>query len=803
MGTSFSALMSTRRIAPAVMSLFLLAGTNGQVKEPNRFTDSLALIFFSNGARLGEGVSVLRRDGVYQRSFALQAGEQKIEMKMSVVPDEQGIWKSITTENAAFGNRKAEREGNLVRYEANGVSMTVPLPEDYVLYDDFGNIWESVMLARYDMAKRGPQRFMRFRVPESPMPGHAIAVEVEFVGERRRVIGGTKRTFKIFEWRLAGQRATYWVDPGMKIMMVDSPAEQAVAVREGFEELMKPVPRDSAESSGFPEVDRKTFYVPMRDGVGLATDVYVPQKAGEKFPLILLRTPYSRKTPDMETSARFYATHGYAVAAQDVRGRFESGGTWEPFLHEAEDGYDAIEYLAAQEWCSGRVGMLGGSYLAWAQFWAAKLKPPHLVTIIPSNVPADPFLNSPYEHGAFLMTPQLWWTALIEAGVTDLSHPRFKEVEQIKRDERLASLPVIDLDRKILGKQISYWRDWINHSSDDAYWEKARFLQDLKELEIPVFLLTGWFDTQSPGTRFAWEALSKSRSTFVKLLVGPWNHVSQVPKVVATRNVGGEAVVDQPQLFLRWFDRWLKGERNGIENEPAVQLYILNAQQWITAGAYPDSTSVFKKLCLSSEGGANTLRGDGKLQWDAASDSIEYDSYVYSPADPTPAPGSRFANGRKGFDEITASRQDILVYESRPLEEAVTMVGPIRATLFASSSAVDTDWFVSLYALTEGGQHVPMVRGAMRARFRASTQCPELLERGHVYEYSIDLWQFGIRLEKGWRLRTEITSAYFPEFSRNLNTGGRNEIESEWVNAQQKIYHSKEYPSHLLLPLLQ
>jgi uncharacterized protein len=801
---TYAAILTTfHRAMLVLVSLLLTDAVSAHSTEPATFTDSLAVTLFSKGVKLGTGVSTLGHDGAYRRTFTIQAGEQRLEMQMTILPDEHGGWKEIVTENAAFGNRRAERQGNAVRVEENGVSNTIPLPDHYILFDDFGNLWESVMLAKYDMAKRGPQRFTRFRIPESPMPGNSIVVEVEYAGERQRAVNGEKRTFRLFEWRLAGQQATYWVDSVCRIMMVDSPVEQSVAIREGFEDLLKPASHDSTASSANFELERRTLSVPMRDGVWLVTDVYLPRGGRDKFPLVLLRTPYNRKTVDMEFGARYYASHGYAVAVQDVRGRFESGGTWVPFLHEAEDGYDAIEYLATQEWCNGRVGMLGGSYLAWAQFWAAKLKPPHLVTIIPHNVPSDPFRNSPYEHGVFLMTPQLWWTAVVEAGVTDLSHPKFKEVEAIKHDERLASLPVVDLDRKIFGREIPYWRDWISHNSDDSYWDRARFLDGLKGLEIPVFLVSGWYDTQSIGTKHAWQALTESRSAFVKLIMGPWNHLNQVPKTAATKRVGSEAVIDLPQLYLRWFDRWLKGKHNGIDQEPRVQLYVLNAQRWIMADAYPEPRSGFRKLCFSSTRGANTLRGDGKLRWDEPGVSAEADSYIYSPSDPTPAPASRFTNGRKSFDEITSTRQDILVYESEPLEQTLTVAGPIQATIFASSSVLDTDWFVTLYALTDAGQHVQMVRGAVRARFRNSMRRMELLDPGRVYKYTIDLWHFGLQLEKGWKLRAEITSAYFPEFSRNLNTGGDNEMENEWANAHQRIYHSTEYPSHLLLPIVE
>lgn len=793
-------------IAGAISLICLAHATAQQVdrgssQQSPPFSDSVAFRLFVKGALVATVQNSIDERGTYKRVFTLSAGAQTLEMRMNVVPDENRDWKRIEIVNPTIANILAERSGNTVRYLEKGIQKTITIPEKCVLFDDYGTVYESLMLRQYDMGRKGIQKFNRFRIPESPLPGNIISVEVEYLGEEQRPgrVGG--KTFRKFSWALSGMKAVYWVDQEFKIYIVESPVEQAVSVREGFEELMRPTRPDQPGFAPGSSPGKQTIEVPVRDGVNLSTDLYLPKDSEQRFPLILLRTPYKKET--MEFIGSFYSARGYAVAIQDVRGRCASQGKWEPFVNEAEDGFDAIEWLANQHWCNGKVGMLGGSYLASAQFLAAKLKPPHLVTIIPYAVPGDPFCNGPYEYGSFLLMPELWWTGLTESTTGgELTQEKFKEIEAIKKDERLSSLPVVDLDKKILGKEVPHWRKWIAHNLNDAYWTKASYAEALKELNIPVLLQSGWFDTQSIGTKLAYEALRSSGNKNVKMVVGPWNHVNQVPSTPSTRNVGDEAKVDFLELYLRWFDHWLKEIGNEVMSDPLVQVYCLNSRQWTKTNSYPLPHTQFTRLYLSSLKRANTLRGDGKLQWNTATAGSDHDAFKYDPADPTPAPAYRFKNGRKGFDEITSTRNDILVYESEPLTNALTILGPISATIYASSSAVDTDWYVTLYAVTEKDEHVQMVRGAIRARFRNSTAKPELLIPGRICEYSIDLWHFGIRLERGWKLRTEIASAYFPEFSRNLNTGGHNEMENAYVKADQKIYHSAEHPSHILLPLI-
>ena len=243
------------------------------------------------------------------------------------------------------------------------------------------------------------------------------------------------------------------------------------------------------------EVRKETVMIPMRDGIKLSTDIFFPGDLNEKLPVILMRTPLNKSS--MGYLPYYFVSQGYIVAVQDVRGRFSSEGNWEPFINEGEDGYDAIEWLAKQAWCSGKVGMLGGSYMAHAQFLAAIKIPPHLTTIIPHNLPADAFKNSPFENGIFLLAPELWWINIMESGL-DVNNPvAMGEAQKVKDDSNLFHLPVKDIDVLITGIKVPYFRNWVEHNTNDLYWERASYQSKLKNVKIPVLLQTGWYDTHS------------------------------------------------------------------------------------------------------------------------------------------------------------------------------------------------------------------------------------------------------------------------------------------------------------------
>ena len=770
-----------------------------------------------NDSEVAAIVYSLDARGNYQRSFKLTMAGQSVDYKLAITPGLDGNWQTmdITTPTETI---RVERRQDKAVFKSKDQPYSVTLQEKSVIYDNYGPALETFFLRAYDRKAGGRQKFNRYIVP-----AQFVDMELEFKNRQLRKIDGREENLLFFEASISGLAIEIWADEQLKIYMVHVPIQRASFIRQGCDDLLAAIAEDPLVSKPVYKLARRTELVPMRDGVKLATDLYMPQGAGtEKYPLILIRTPYKKEMGEMD--ANFYGRRGYAVAIQDCRGRFASAGRWVPFFDESRDGYDAIEWLAAQPWSNGKVGMVGGSYVGWVQLWAAVEKPPHLVTIIPNVAPPDPFYNIPYEYGSFFIFGSIWWAEILESEATgDLSGKAMNRIGERRYEKVLKRLPVVELDKEIFGRINPYWRQWIENNRDGGFWEPANFMDKLKGLDLPVFLQSGWFDGDGIGSKLNYARLKESRNRFQKLVLGPWGHSDQASPRYGDHEFGKEAAPDLKMMYLKWFDHWLKGIDNRILEEPLVRIFVMFANQWLTGDTYPLPQTRFSKLYLSSRQGANTSRGDGLLAWETPADGREFDAYVYDPGDPTPHPDWDFKSdaelkkdkkqaldleGEKKraatfHNGVTDKRNDILVYQTPPLEKPVTIAGPVSASIHASSSALDTDWFVTLMDVDEQGKIFPLVHGTMRARFRDSLKKPELLEKDKVYTYTIDMWQTGIMFQKGHRIRVEVASALFPMFSRNLNTGGHNEKETKFVKARQKIYHSAALPSHILLPLIE
>lgn len=755
--------------------------------------------------------------GNYTRTFELRYAGQVITYQLSLTSAENGLWSSASI-NVPGRKIDVQREGNTASYSVDEAAKTVKLTDKHVVYDSYGPVFESFALKSYDKEQGGKQNISRFVIPATCMN-----VEVEYKGTQVRNIKDKEWTLQHFHMMITNIGIDIWVGEDFKVYMMDVPVQYVTYVRDGFEDLMKVSDEDPLLSKPIYEVKKETQMVAMRDGIQLATDIYFPQGV-DKGPIVLIRTPYKKELE--ETKGNFYARRGYIVAIQDCRGRFASQGVWEPFINEEKDGHDVVEWLAAQPWSTKKIGMIGASYVGWTQLWAAVSKPAHLTTIIPNVAPPDPFFNIPYEYGAFFIFGSIWWAQILEQNATeDISGKIVSDITKRNYQKDLLSLPVIDLDKKLLGKENSYWRKWIKNNVNNEYWAKSNFMERLADLDIPVFLQSGWFDGDGIGSKLNYSYLRKSKNKQQKLVLGPWGHTDQATTSIGDIHFGKEAGLDLQTLYLRWFDYWLKGIDNKICEEPLVKVYLMFSNKWITGNDYPLPQTKFTKLFLSSNGKANTSKGDGALVWSEEKIQDIADTYTYNPGDPTPSPDypttedddketteektkkdngeEKAKKGENFHNKTVAQRQDILVYETPVLEKDVSIAGPVVAKLYAATSAKDTDWFVSLVDIDEKGEPLPLVKGVIRARFRSSMTQPVLLEKDKVYEYDIDMWQTGITFRKGHRIRVEIASAMFPLFSRNLNTGGHNEMDREFVSAQQKIYHSKEYPSHVVLPVVE
>jgi putative CocE/NonD family hydrolase len=776
------------------------------------YSDEGTFYVYQKETRLVTTAFKWRTDGSFESSATISLAGQSVHQSAKITPDKDGRWVKIVTESPR-GVTTIERTEGTAKKTFKDKVETINLKSGSGLFENFSPVLTTQLVRAYDQAKGGKQT-----TPVFVASGALVDVTVERKEPVERSIGGRDVKFTRYLYGIPGVDITLWLDPAGKLVLADVPVQHAAYVREGYELLMRTPETDPLLSVPKHEVKiERNVGVPMRDGVKLLTDLYRPEGTG-KFPTILIRTPYKK---DMtEPQAAYYARRGYVVAVQNCRGRFGSPGTWEPFVHEPKDGHDAVEWLAEQPWSTGKVGMIGGSYVGWVQWWAASERPPHLVTIIPNVSPPDPFFNIPYEYGVFYLRADIWWAEVLDKEVTaDLSGAKISDLMEKKYSKLLRALPVIDLDRAVLGKENPYWRKWIEHPVNDSYWAQANFLDRLKDVKIPVFHQSGWFDGDGIGSKLNYLAMARHHHRNQKLVLGPWGHTDEAMRRLGDHDFSQTAVIDLQRAYLRWFDHWLKGVDNGIDKEPLVSIFVMGTNEWLHGDTYPLAGTRFEKWYLHSDGKANTSKGDGRLSPEAPAANTAADQYTYDPGEPTPdpnnyeepdetgdkAPKVKSAEEKKKAEEayheqVTQERKDILVYTTETLKEPVTFAGPLSAVLYASSSARDTDWFLRLMEIDEKGKLFQLAEGKVRARYRQSTHKPEFLQPEKVYEYHLDLWQTGITIPKGRRLRVEVASACFPSFSRNLNTGGHNETETKYVKAEQKIYHSKEYPSHVLLP---
>lgn len=773
--------------------------------------DSGKFLLYQNDERLAVITHEWHDDGRLESRVELSMAGQTVRFATKLSPASDGSWQRIDQETP-LGPVEVLFEGSGARITHKGESVTLELKSDARLFENFTPVLISLTLRGYDHTRGGKQEFPLFVVPQVLMSG-----SLERLDQVQRSVGGRDYQLTRYTLGVPGVDITVWADADGKIYLADVPAQSAAYVREGFEALRETPNDDPLLSQPAHEVrEQRGVLIPTRDGVQLSTDLFFPALEG-KFPVILIRTPYKKEMSELE--GKYFARRGYAVAIQDVRGRFGSSGVWEALVNDSPDGADTIEWLAAQPWSSGKVGMIGGSYLGWVQWLAAAEKPRGLVTIIPNVSPPDPFYNIPYEYGVFFLFGAIWWSEVVDSEATaDLSGATFSKIGDRKYNQLLRDLPVIDLDRKVMGKENATWRTWIKHNTADEYWERASFFDRLQHVRIPVFHQSGWFDGDGIGSKLNYLKMASHGHPHQKLILGPWGHTDQATRVIGDRDFGPAAIVDLSRAYLRWFDYWLKGVENGITSEPLVSLFVMGSNKWLHGPTYPLPETRFEKWFFSSNGNANTSRGDGALTRQEPAGAAPPDRYRYDPADPTPTPLYYEAPSSEGqaplsveekkktaegyHEQVTQSRSDILVYATPPLEQPLTFAGPVSAVIYASTSAKDTDWFARLVEIDKQGKTFALVEGKIRARFRESMRTPTLLEPEKIYAYTLDLWHTGITIPAGHRLRVEVASASFPMFSRNLNTGGHNEMETEFISAEQVIYHDAERPSHVLLPVI-
>lgn len=541
--------------------------------------------------------------------------------------------------------------------------------------------------------------------------------------------------------------------------------------------------------------------VPMRDGARLSADLYLPNAPGP-FPTVLMRTPYDNNTvPNIEKGRRL-ANQGYACVIQDCRGRYDSGGQYYPFVDDGQDGFDTQEWIGAQPWSNGRIGMAGGSYLGWVQLASAPYHSEHLTCIAPRVMCADLFSGLVYRGGAFQLNVMMTW-GMRTSGRTAQS------IEFDNWREAFRLLPLDTADRQS-GRDLPFWKDWLAHPTDDDYWATMDVSAHWNEFAVPALNLGGWFDLYADNTFANFNGIQKlgqGTARQSKLVVGPWPHALAASPKTGDVDFGAPSQLDLEALERRWFDYWLKDIPNGIADEPPIRLFIMGTNAWRDEREWPLARTDWQRWYFHSGGSANTLRGDGTLsRAEPAEESA--DRFTYDPSYPVQTVGGNNCCSPHlvpwgPYDQRDVEmRPDVLCYTSAPLEQDLEVTGPIEVVLYAATDGPDTDWTGKLVDVRPSGYAMNLCDGIIRARYRESLTEPTPLDPGQVYRYEIDLMVTGNVFLKGHRIRVEISSSNFPRYDRNLNTGLPIGSGQEVRVARQTVLHTPDYPSQIVLPVI-
>jgi len=531
----------------------------------------------------------------------------------------------------------------------------------------------------------------------------------------------------------------------------------------------------------------------MRDGVRLYANVFLPSEHA-KVPAILVRTPYG-KGEELAPNWEALLHHGFAVVVEDVRGRYESEGEFAPLTQEPADGDDTLNWMARQPWCDGKIGMTGGSYLGIVQWKAALSANPHLKAIFAVVAGDDDYRDRFYSTGgAMKLGNRLEWMS--ENLKTPGYRPDFNRF--------VWHLPLRTADVAATGRVSSMFQQAVAHPAFDGFWRSISTREHLDKVHVPVFTVGGLYDNFVESDLEAFAALRKS-SGLNHVVIGPWPH--NMSAKFAGVDFGAESAVPVRSMAIEWFDQWLNGTDTSIASTAPVRIFVMGADKWREAREWPPEGARTRNLYLAGRGHANTAAGDGLLD-EAPPRRGAADRFTFDPRDPAPTRGGAVCCDPRIFpwgpmdQRPVEERRDVLVFSTRPLEQDLETVGPVKAVLWVATSTRDTDFTAKLVDVFPDGYARNLTDGILRLRYRNSLEHPEPVRPGAVYQIALDAGIVSNRFLKGHRIRVEISSSNFPRFDRNPNTGTAIAGETRLVKANQTIYHDREHPSHVVVTVM-
>jgi uncharacterized protein len=554
----------------------------------------------------------------------------------------------------------------------------------------------------------------------------------------------------------------------------------------------------------------------MPDGVELGTTVYLPQARAEKLGTVLIRLPYDRMRYPVFDAARMFAANGYAVVVQDLRGKFSSGGEFAPYTHGTRDGVATLDWIVGQPWSNGKVGTYGCSALGEVQYLLARAQHPAHAAMIPLG--AGGAMGSAmnrytyfglYEGGAFQLATAFGW--FVEHGSKS---PQVMPTKGIDYAATIKSLPTWTMIERVQAAPNAY-KEFASIPLADAAWDKYDYVRDGDVIATPSLEINTWGDQTIGDTLaladFSRRSVPPGKPYRQRVIVAPGKHCDHIDGAEEGRFGDLEirnATQAYDQLYLKWFDYWLRGRGDGLADMAPYTYYMIGENRWLTANEWPPKETLSQRWYLASGGKANSRTGNGVLREQPAAVAAQ-DIYRYDPMNPVPTRGGPICCTGNSADRAgpidqtdVETRNDVLVYTSEALKKPLRIAGPLKARLTVSSSARDTDFIARLVHVMPDGRAIGVQEGALRARYRASYVKPTLLEKDVPVPLEIDMRAIAYTIPAGHQLRLHVTSSSFPRLERNLNTGGNNFDETVGVVATNRVHVGPIELSYLELKVL-
>lgn len=561
----------------------------------------------------------------------------------------------------------------------------------------------------------------------------------------------------------------------------------------------------------------RAIKIPMRDGTILTADLYLGAQVTGPAPVVLIRTPYQRQFVASRFNLQPFLDRGYALMFQDVRGTGEAEGILDPLMNEAADGTDTIAWLIEQPWCNGQVGTTGASYMGGTQIQLAiRPVPGHVTGFL--QVPAGNIFGRGmiYDGNLMALETAAPWSVMMAVSTLDRFPPDVASA--IREDLATQNVPFLAplaegdaftflkafSPRTIpVARHVPFWHRWLDNRENPDFFDRAEITSRVRGVTRPLMHFSGWYDLFLRNSLEAYTGITAEGATREaregqRLIIGPWNHIFNAE----VRQFPG-ADVDDAALGAAWMDFHLQGKPHPTFDHPVI-IYVMGENRWRAEPEWPCRGTVPTNFYLHSEGGANSVKGNGVLSTSAPLAGAPADHFRSDPADPIRSLGGHSVNGGATDQRPNAHRQDILVYTTEPLEEDVEVTGEVSATVYAASSATDTDWFVRLIDVFPDGIAYNILSGGTRARYRKSRTAPEALTPDEVVAYKIDLSSTSNIFKKGHKIRVEIACSDFPNYDRNPNSfvDLASATISDFVVAEQTIFHDASRPSSITLPII-